>query len=481
MLSTHQQIDAPLDEPKVIGVLENIDGGQFNLLATSALSKDVRVEFPQWHNSEPSEQNPEYLELVLNDDSVERKQFTSHPIPSSDLYINLPSDSLREGSNFLLYKVTSYTGDEYGSDSYRMTVDLTPPELAFNDEPLIDPAIIQDGLTEQYLIDHDGTLQVNIPAHIEPEPGNRVIMKYLNVNNGEYKELVKVLDRDNQYDPTKFELAEALIREMGDGPHTISYEVEDRAGNPSKTSKEVEFLVAVIRPPRVTPHPWVVQAEGSPSQYADLNPDKTVSGATGQIPEEANYYDDDRVVFQFGERDALGSISLPVPWGVKEVKIPAPNIAAYFGKSVPVYYELTLPDATEKKSEGLTLAIGNFAATKFPVPQLQSPFSDPVSKASIPSTGLPVHQRNWVYISVMSLVTITVSGRDTQGQSVSRIVLDKHQVTQAQVTDGVRVNLPKDFITSLAINSRFTVETKVSFNGGERWTTFIHLKPNLLA
>ncbi|HEF4759443.1 TPA: hypothetical protein SAN82_001861 [Pseudomonas putida] len=481
MLSTHQESDAPLDEPKVIGVLENIEGGQFNLLATSALAKDVRVEFPQWHNSEPSEQNPELVELFLNDDSVGSKRFTSHPIPSSDLYINVAPDKFREGSNLLFYRVTSYTGDEYESDPYRVTVDKTPPRLAFNDDPLIDPTIIQDGLTEQYLVDHDGVFQVNIPTHMEPEPGDRVIMKYLNVNNETYKELVKVLDRDNQYDPIRFELGEAVIREMGDGPHKISYEVQDRAGNPSETSTAVAFLVAVIRAPHFTPYPWVLQAEGLPSQNTSLKPDKTVNGATGQIPDKANYYEDDEVAFQFGEPDVFGSIRLPVPWGVKEVKIPAPNIAAHFGKTVPVYYELTLPDASNKKSEDLTLAIDNFVVTKFPVPQLQSPFSDPVSKASIPGTGLPVHQRNWAYISVMCLVTITVSGRDTQNQLVSRIALDRHQVTQAQVTDGVRVNLPKDFIASLAINTRFTVETKVSFNGGERWITFTHLTPNLMA
>lgn len=274
---------------------------------------------------------------------------------------------------------------------------------------------------------------------------------------------------------------EALIRAMGDGTRTISYSVFDRAGNESALSENVSFVVSVLRAPHFVPIPWIVEAEGEPSEYADLDPRRTVRGATAKIPDEAVYYDDDIVELQFGDPGTVGSIRIPVPWGEKEITIPPANIAAMFDTSVPVYYELTLPDTSTKKSVELTVQISTFPRTQFPIPQLESPFTDPVSKAAIPNGGLPVHQRPWAYISDQCLVTITVSGRTTQGQTVSEIVLDQHLVEAAQVSSGVHVKLPKSFMTSLAINQQFTVETKASFDEGQRWTRFDELKPNLLA
>jgi hypothetical protein len=114
------------------------------------------------------------------------------------------------------------------------------------------------------------------------------------------------------------------------------------------------------------------------------------------------------------------------------------------------------------------------------VPQLESPFTDPVSKRSITDTGVPVHQGTWAFISEACLVTITVSGKNAQAQTVSQILLDQHRVQQAEVTAGIRVRLPKTFMMSLVANQKFTVETKASFDDGARWTSFQLLTPTLI-
>ncbi|KKA09312.1 hypothetical protein VP02_04430 [Pseudomonas ogarae] len=475
--------DNPREQPppRVDGLLDNIPGGEINLLPEAATHDDLKVWFTIWEHSFP-DLGEESVELFFDGESVDLRKW-NEPIEESDRYVTLPKRLLRgnDGRHRLFYTVVAYNHDDPDpSAELVITLDTTAPVLAVNSQLLIDPDIIQDGLSEQYLIDHNGIITVTVPTYLEPAPGDTITAKWLNENNGQYREVSKSLTRDDYEDPIRLDFTEALIRDMGDGMRSISYHVADRAGNQSVESSAVSFLVSVVRAPHFVPHPWITQAEGSPSEYADLDPQKTVAGATAKIPDDAVYYDDDVVHMQFGEPEAVGAISVPVPWGTKQVTIPPANIAAMFGKRLPVYYDLVLTDTSTKQSGILTVQVGSLPVHRFLVPQLESPFSDPVSKASIPTTGLPVHQRAWAFISEVCLVTITVSGKNAQRQTVSEIVLFQHRVRPEQVTEGVHVKLPKLFMSSLVAHQRFTVETKVSFDAGARWITFQHLTPNLL-
>jgi hypothetical protein len=49
--------------PMIPGMLPDIAGGEKNLLPAGVWTKDLRVEFAPWQNSNPSPGNPEFLEL----------------------------------------------------------------------------------------------------------------------------------------------------------------------------------------------------------------------------------------------------------------------------------------------------------------------------------------------------------------------------------------------------------------------------------
>jgi hypothetical protein len=469
--------------PSVEELLDNIPGGEPNLLPEAATHDDLKVWFELWEHSDPK-LGEESVELFLDDnpDPVDRRTWEGADIEPSDQYVTLFQRFLRgnDGRHRLHYKTQGYNHETDTSAVLVITLDTTAPILAVNSQLLIDPYIIEKGLSEQYLIDHGGVVTVRVPPYTEPNPGDKITAKWLNENNGQYEEVIKDLTRDDYEDPIFIDFPEALIRIVGDGMRSISYHVADRAGNETAESTAVSFQVAVVRAPHFVPYPWITEIEGSPTEYANLDPQRTTSGATAKIPDDAVYYNDDVVHMQFGEPDTVGAIPIPVPWGTKQVRIPSANIAAMFDKRVPVYYDLVLADTSEKQSGTLTLDIGSLAAHRFIVPQLEAPFTDPVSKASIPAAGVPVLQRPWVYISDVCLVTITVSGSNTRREWVSEIVLNRHRVQPAQVTGGVRVSLPQNFMRSLASHQRFTVETQVSFNEGGKWITFQQLTPNLL-
>ncbi|WP_339475118.1 hypothetical protein [Pseudomonas sp. RL_5y_Pfl2_73] len=475
---------APWTEP---APLADVPGGERNLLHRSAWSdpdNPLKVMLKPWYDGDDPSGGPwkERVDVFLDDDESDIIGCREWDLPMDpdDYYVPISADRLPSGRHTLSFIMTNFVSTPDRSHPFPVTVDKSPPDLAFASELLIDPDIIQNGLSEQYLNEHNGIITVSVPTYVEPAPGDRITARWLNEYTGQSEEVTKDLDRDNYENPIWLDFTEALIRRMGDGTRSISYHVADRAGNESVESTAVPFLVSVIRAPHYVPHPWITQAEGSPAEYADLNPSNVVAGATAKIPDDAVYYDDDIVHMQFGEPGTVGAIAVPVPWGTKEVRIPPGNIAAMFGKGVPVYYDVVLADTSNKPSRTLTVAIGTFPTTRFHVPQLVSPFTDPVSKASITNSGVPVHQRAWAFISEACLVTITVSGKNLQDQTVSRIVLDQHRVQLAEVTAGIPVNLPKDFMMSLLSNRRFTVETKVSFDDGARWTAFDHLTPMLI-
>lgn len=471
-----------LDPPTVVGALPPIPGGEENLLPKDAWQQPLRIEFPLWSDAAPEAGMYDTVELIWDENEAEpvatkRWEGPLEPdSPPADLWLEVPVAKLDEGIHSVYYQLHPWNSSTpRRSVRIKVTIDKTPPQLAFNNVVLIDPTIVEDGLSEQYLIDNNGIVAVSVPTYLEPAPGDRIVCAWKNEGNGQQREVSRTLTEDD-YEEFQFQLEfdEALIRDMGDGPRSISYRVFDRAGNESPESDPVSFLVAVLRAPHYVPYPWIDEAEGNPSQYADLNPLRAINGATAQIPEDAVYYDDDIVSMQFGEPGTAGAIVVPVPWGVKSVTIPAASIAAMFNKDVPMYYGVKLADGTSMDSEKLTVQVGTF--TQFPPPQLESPFTTPVSKAAIPAGGLPVHQKKWAFISEACLVTIKVSGLNK-----SLTVLDKHKVVAAEVSDGVHVKLPRDFMLSLPTDTQFIVQTQVSFDDGEHWQFFTELRPMLKA
>ncbi|BBH34849.1 hypothetical protein [Pseudomonas sp. St290] len=474
---------APWTEPEP---LADIPGGERNLLHRSAWSdpdNPLRVKLKPWYDDDlPGGPWTERVDVFLDDDerNIIGSRVWDLPMDPDDYYVPISADNLPSGTHTFSFIMTNFVDVPARSFPFTVTIDKTPPVLAFSSELLIDPDIIQNGLSEQYLNEHGGIVTVTVPPYLEPAPGDKIVAQWLNENNGQHEEVFKDLDRNNYEDPIRLDFDEALIRRVGDGTRVISYHVFDRAGNKSDESTPVSFLVSVVRAPHFVPHPWITEAEGSPAEYADLNPQNVVAGATAKIPDDAVYYNDDVVHMQFGEPGTAGAIAVPVPWGTKEVRIPPGNIAAMFDKRVPVYYDLVLADSSNKQSRTLTVAISTYPSHRFHVPQLESPFTDPVSKGSITDAGVPVYQRAWAFISDACLVTITVSGKNAQNQTVSQIVLNQHRVQPAEVTAGIRVRLPRAFMSSLVVNQKFTVETQVSFDGGARWTRFDHLTPTLI-
>ncbi|MCY1390637.1 RHS repeat-associated core domain protein [compost metagenome] len=138
--------------PSIPGALPDMPGGAPNLIPVGALSTPLRVEVPQWLNSNPSEEHPEYLKLFWNGAEVASKRFTA-PLSAQDLFADIPVHHLVENTHQLHYEVINWAENPFQSDPITVTIDLTPP-ISGQPPALVFPAGANP-ITARYLLENE--------------------------------------------------------------------------------------------------------------------------------------------------------------------------------------------------------------------------------------------------------------------------------------------------------------------------------------
>ncbi|WP_434572456.1 RHS repeat domain-containing protein [Pseudomonas sp. Z3-8] len=280
-----------LEPPTAVGVLPPIPGGEENLLPKDAWQWPLRIEFPLWSDAAPKDGKYDTVELIWDENEAEpvatkRWEGPLEPdSPPADLWLEVPVAKLDEGIHRVYYQLHPWNSSTpRRSVPIKVTIDKTPPQLAFNNVVLIDPTIVEDGLSQQYLIDNNGIVAVSVPTYLEPAPGDRIVCAWKNEDNGQQREVSRTLTKDD-YEEFQFQLEfdEALIRDMGDGPRSISYRVFDRAGNESPETTE-ELLVGA-NPKRSVTRIF--------NRFHLLVSQTTLQGTHQQILSNRYYVDDD--------------------------------------------------------------------------------------------------------------------------------------------------------------------------------------------
>jgi hypothetical protein len=229
-------VKANLTKPVAVGVLEDIPGGQINLVPKSALADDVRVTFEPWPNSNPSETSPERLGLYWDGVEVNSKEFTE-PLTEYNRVIDLPKDKLSDGVHILKYIVDAPASGESESDPTTVTVDLVPPEFA-DPNPVILPSDLPTlenvpTITKAYLDKNPDGVLVEIPRWPAPQPGDQVLGFLEAEEDGDrqwpFEELELKLETINA--PIRLTLTEEILRSNDASTRYISYRLMDRAKN----------------------------------------------------------------------------------------------------------------------------------------------------------------------------------------------------------------------------------------------------------
>ncbi|MDR6714637.1 hypothetical protein J2W83_004273 [Pseudomonas hunanensis] len=464
-----QPEDVLLAPPKVVGMLDDIAGGEPNLLPVTLLRSPLRVDVPRWLNADPSPGKAQTLSLRWDGQLVDEKTWES-PIEDDELFIEVPVALLREGQARVDYTVSFWNGNDDASEALLLTIDKTAPELGGARGELSFPDLGAADLTDAYLKAHDNVLEGVIPTYDQPGAGDTVIF-YWNTEPFENVEVGRrVLAVEDLSKPLTIDYDGDMIRERGDGQRYAFYEVEDRAGNLSRPSSPLTLTVAARPIPRVLPWLEVPQAAGS-SQTLVLALETVRDSVETIIPDEAVIAAGEAFTVQWGEPELVGSLSMTGMHPVRRYSVPVRNAVNMSGKTLSVYYQVQTTDGPQT-SVIRKVSVTPIPREQLPTPQLAGHRSGEIFRLGDHRNDPPLRLEKWLHSSTDQRVNIMLEGVSASGGKV-HAVMRNHEVTAQEVTDGIGkagdVLVPLSFLQQLTRGQVFYIKVSASFDKGSSW------------
>jgi len=327
--------------------LANIDGGETNLLARAAWSdplNPLKVKFEPWENSKPSEDDPEQIQIFLGTLEIGKKVWTE-PIDTNDLFVAIEADKLQNGEHKLNYLVTIWSQTTQSSESFTITIDKSPPQLA-TPSTLIFPSEISppNSISAAYLDDPANNNQVvaTLPDYTEKKVGDVITWYWDTSPSGQQVVDTKTLVLADLSLPLQVAYPGDLLR-RANGDFYASYRVRDRAGNGDDVLANPQLLKVNIRPPTPRKYPTVKEASSS-NERGVLAPFQGADGVTVVVA-VTEVDPGEEVLVDFIGAAGPGSVSgvKPTTAGGLEFAIPPSVVAANIpvsglGNAVEVRY-----------------------------------------------------------------------------------------------------------------------------------------------
>ncbi|MDO7897847.1 hypothetical protein [Pseudomonas citrulli] len=472
--------DSPreLPAPSVDELLDDIPGGEPNLLPEAATHGDLKVWFELWTWSDPTlAEESVKLFFDADPDPVDFRTWNA-PIEESDRYVTLPQRLLRgnDGRHRLRYIATAYNNESDESAELVMTLDTTPPVLAASSKLIFPSEVLPPNkLTAHYLEQNGDEVKANLPPYTDPRPWDRITW-YWGATPGTLDPGgVIELDDRNFADPIVVTIPAALVQSRGDGWRYVWYQVEDRAGNQSLRSEPVELDVAATPIPRDLPWPSVEGALGTGEQQT-LDPWVPTDGvAIVQVPETAVIYPGEKVWVQWGEPGTLGAtrVEQPISSGSRRYRVEMQYLAAHIGRVLPVSYGVVEASGQEHPSIPRRLQVRTIPSNRLEAVQCDGLSGGHLSYNAVAPQGARLTLKKWPLITTDHWIMITMTGVNSSGQDSVFEAVRRRAVTEQETIAGIGfstdVRVLKTFLNTLRRNAPLTGKAYVSFDGGKTW------------
>lgn len=462
--------------------LPDVAGGETHLLPRSAWSdtgNPLKVTFPAWENSSPSDKHHERIRVLLGQIEVATKEWSA-PIAPDDLFVTIPSEKLPAGEHLLTYIVTVWTQVDQGSFPFTITVDKEAPLLVAQANALVFPPEVASAITSSYLAAHDDQVLASIPAYTDKKVGDVITWYWEASPQGSEAAGSLTVTADNLSAPLQAAFLGDVLRARENGERFATYRVSDRAGNESTLSTAVKLSVA-IRPPEARRHPTVKQIAGSAAS-GTLDPLRNQAGVTVVVP--AEHIDPGEVVtvdfIGQGGENGLGSITgvQPISAGGLEFAISPALLAANIpvnndGRKVSIYY---WAGADVQHSEVYTLnlsALNNAQLPRINCKQAQTGSPATLSKNAVPSSGANLELPEWPFQATGQLMKVWADAAGTRTYF--------QDGTSLSTKGTFRSLLPKSYVQARTLNTSIKVGVSVSFDRGASYFDFQTLSLKILA
>jgi hypothetical protein len=161
----------------------------------------------------------------------------------------------------------------------------------------------------------------------------------------------------------------------------------------------------------------------------------------------------------------------------REFNVPLQFIAPYMGKRIDVAYSVTPENPVGEGeiyySKLFNVEIDRLPANQFPLLKHGlNGSANTLSLAEVPDAGALFLLMKWKFMAVGQRITIEAKG-GTSNPTLKEYLCEGAEVSEADVLAGqFNAILTKSFVRQITENSKFTLSTKVSFDGGETYLSF---------
>lgn len=468
-ISVHESLS--LSKPVIPVMLENIDGGQTNLLRSDAISSPLRIELGIWSAGE----SDSIVSLFVDGKEIyEAEKCFGPDISDDERFVLLPSEAIKFSKRYSInYRVCSARGPAW-SEFEEFEVDLVAPVFLGNSAPRFD----ETNITEKYLKEHDNEVRVTVPDYATIWPGDTI--HYSLSRDITETNLIgfKTLTREDVASKSLGYIIKATdFINLGDGTQFAHYYITDRAGNTSPASRPTRLEVSATPKPRILPCPFIPEASGSGSSQI-LDPQSVGETITLKIPDDASFHDDDILSALWGKPGTPNAEQTVPQSGITSFTIPLSWFPAKIGKTSEIFYQITDEDSLILGvSEVLSLTVPRITPREFGAINCISPviYGDSMSLKKASDTGGATFavNRMWPFMAAGQRFTVKVSGLKNDDSPLETVLLDNYIVTQKDV-DAISVSakLAYTMLSNYKLHMPFTVETSLSYDGGYSWLNF---------
>jgi hypothetical protein len=465
----------PLDPPEIAALLPDLEGGETHLLRFSATHQPLEVRFKMWKNSNPA-MDEETLTLYWDDTAVAQKSWTA-PVPEDDLFLHVPQHLLlSEGRHTLFHDVELYNGNHSSSLPFHITIDRTPPQLPADNMLVFDPEVVQNGVTDAYLVEHNEELEATVPLYSGIRVGDVLTWYWSTSPSGMHQAGSRPVTQEDINKPLKVIIPGKHIRDMADGLRYARYTVQDYVGTPELQS-QIVLLDAKPTPLPVNFSTPYLKETGSTGSSSTLDPVRASNGATVIIKAGNPFEPADSVRDYWANPGEHGAYDAPVEVATGDIACPIPrtNVAARMGSSLALYYTVTRRGTTH--TSGLhTLTVR--APNNLPAPQCEA-----IQGGELSLTGMGAQAtftlNIWPLRDTSQFVRLHITGKRNDGGNGPVVVTDATPVTSATGIMTVGSVTPAAlgvFTVSLQIDilCYFSVDNKLT------WIPFPHVPVKLV-
>lgn len=476
---------ASLVPPSVPKLLPDLEGAPANTVEFQATFSPLRVEFPMWANSHPSETDNEFLDLYWNGVLVERKTFIQ-PVRPEELFILVPVSKLIEGPHSLHYEVTLFNDMLAASRPLQITIDKTPPMLDQDDDRLqFDDYILREGVTEDYLESYR-QVEATVPRYLGAAAGDSIRWFWSDDPSGTQMAGMRVLqghevgltaEGKTISQPLTLSFPADFIRQSGNGIRFARYEVRDRAGTAAQRSLALSLKSNPLPPPRVLPPPLIRESSGA-EYFSTLLPANAANGVTFVVPEGAEVRPGETVTIHWGTPGSFGAYqtSTPKEPGSREYLVPTRYIAPHMNNRVELYYQIDKPGLPQSPTH--TVSVQTISG----LPYVQCARIEN-SQLNLKSMGTQAEFTlgEWLFRNTSQFVRAWIEGveRDDTSKVITLTIAEDLPVpTEAGImTLGAVTKVQWQL---LAVNYQFRACVEVSFDDKASWVKFPDIAATLV-